>query len=179
MNKHKIAEFLGTWFYSGKIPFAPGTMGSLVAALMVIPIIHTIGYMGVPLLTIVCFFFGIWSSSIMIEKLGVEDPGQIVIDEVVGMWLTMILFVANYNLLTLYIFTDIIYLPTRHDTILLPSIVTFITFRIFDIWKPFPVSWADNNVKGGLGVMLDDVIAAVYASIAAAFICLGMIHLIR
>lgn len=163
-KKQLIAEIISTWFYVGKIPFAPGTMGSLVAAIMILPIIIFMGLNSLIVLTIACFFIGKWSSDVMIDFWDEKDPSQIVIDEVVGMWLTFYLFMLSlFALIKLEI-----YLYTEHDYALSSAIfiISFLMFRLFDIWKPFPVSWADTKIKGGLGVMLDDVIAAIYAGLA-------------
>ena len=70
-----------------------------------------------------------------------EDPGAIVIDEVAGQWLVLVAAPLD---------------PLAYA-------LAFLLFRIFDIWKPWPVRWADRHVKGGLGIMLDDILAAIYA----------------
>jgi phosphatidylglycerophosphatase A len=84
-----------------------------------------------------------------VRKLRVADPAYAVWDEFVGLWIAL---------------TPLVGMPGSWAWI----IAGFILFRIFDIWKPWPVSWADRNVEGGLGVMLDDVIAGLYAAIVLA-----------
>ena len=97
-----------------------------------------------------CFFFiGIWASNVYITESGVLDPGPVVIDEVVGQWLTLA------------------FVPTE----LKFYVIGFILFRLIDIFKPWPVCWADRTVIGGFGVMLDDVLAALYSGGAVYFIC--------
>ena len=139
------AGWLASGFGSGLSPVAPGTAGSAAALLpwfalreLPLPIFATA--------LVLAFALGVWASNIVIAKLHIEDPGVIVWDEFVGQWtaLAPLLWFARGWLWI---------------------IVGFGLFRLFDIFKPWPVSWADRQVKGGFGVMLDDVIAGVYAAI--------------
>ena len=121
-------------------PKAPGTFGTLVA----VPIYYFIqswplAYYGIWVL--VTFAFGIYLCQRSAQALGVHDHPGIVWDEMVGYWITM--FAA----------------PRGWEWMLLG----FVLFRVFDIAKPWPVSWADKHVDGGLGIMLDDVLAGVGA----------------
>ncbi len=135
-----------TWFGSGLSPKAPGTMGSLAA----LPFAALMAWVAGPhwawavLITasIVVFVGGWIASERYVRLTNSQDPSLIVIDEVVGMWLT--LAVAPFS-------------PLAYA-------VGFGLFRLFDIAKPFPIGWADRRVKGGLGVMLDDVLAATWAA---------------
>lgn len=132
---------LATWFGTGLSPKAPGTVGTLGSLVLWAPLVLMDTAWWVRLLAaVVVFVVGVVASNHVVRFRG-EDPQFIVIDEVAGMGLT-ILWAA----------------PTW------PSLVVgFACFRLFDIWKPWPVRWADRKVKGGLGVMLDDVLAGVYA----------------
>ncbi len=142
------AILLATWFGTGVLPRAPGTWGS-AAALPFAWAIHTaFGWQGLALASILVFGIGVWASEVYVRQSGAEDPGPVVIDEVVGQWLVLI--------------------PVAPD--LLHYLVGFALFRLFDITKPWPVSWADRNVKGGLGVMLDDVLAAIYGAIILSIV---------
>jgi len=87
------------------------------------------------------FIFGIWVCGRAGDDLGVHDHGGIVWDEFVGFWVTMIAVPAGWQWI----------------------VAGFLLFRLFDIWKPWPISWADQKVSGGFGVMLDDLIAGGYA----------------
>ena len=135
-----------TWFGSGLSPKAPGTMGSLAALPFAAGIAWVSGpaWASLALLTasVGVFIVGTVASQRYIHLTGIQDPGLIVIDEVVGMWLTMA--VAPFS-------------PLAY-------LVGFALFRLFDITKPFPVGWADRRVGGGFGVMLDDVLAATWAA---------------
>jgi phosphatidylglycerophosphatase A len=140
---------------AGLSPWAPGTVGSLVALL------PWWGMVGVqwwlPWLVIpVVFALGVWASSAVIRRLGVEDPGVIVIDEVVGQWLALSLVdlalrVAPWPLLV----------PSTLALLL----AGFLVFRLCDILKPWPASWADRKLDGGFGAMVDDALAGVWAGV--------------
>jgi phosphatidylglycerophosphatase A len=143
-----LPRLLCSWFGAGLLPKAPGTWGSLAA----LPLIWLLAWAGGPKLLgagmLLLFFVGWWASSRMVEEEGAEDPGWIVIDEVVGQGLTLLLTPPSW----------------------LAYAVGFGLFRLFDIKKPWPVSWSDETVKGGLGVMLDDVLAALYGLAAMSLL---------
>jgi phosphatidylglycerophosphatase A len=140
------AGWIASGFGSGLSPFASGTVGSAVA---LIPWI-ALRALGLPLYLLaiaIAFAIGVWASDIVIRKLAVEDPGVIVWDEFVGQWIALIpLVVAPRSWLWIA--------------------AAFVLFRVFDVWKPWPASWADRSIKGGFGAMLDDVIAGAYAGLA-------------
>ena len=136
---HLLAFGLG----SGLLPVAPGTWASLFTAVAYyfLPPVALPAYLaGVAALGVL----GVWVSGVSARRLGVHDHGGIVIDEVVGMLLT--LSVVGRDPLWI--------------------VVAFLCFRIADIWKPWPIRDVDHRLSGGLGIMLDDVLAAVYAAIA-------------
>ena len=149
----KLATIIGTVFGVGYIRPAPGTWGSLVA----LPwawLLHILG--GFPLLllgVIAAFLKGWWATSKMTEGSDDHDPSEIVIDEVVGQWIALLpLSYAAWS-------NDI---PVH---VMWPGwIAAFALFRLFDIWKPWIIGWADRR-GDALGVMLDDVIAGVFAAI--------------
>jgi len=135
-----MIKIIVSWFGVGFIPKASGTFGSL-AALPFAWIIQT--YLGLYALygfTVVLFFIGWWASHIYITATDKHDPSEIVVDEVVGQWLLISVFVPTIQ----------------------AYITAFILFRIFDVLKPYPVSLADKKMDSALGVMLDDVLAALY-----------------
>jgi phosphatidylglycerophosphatase A len=138
----KPGILLATWFGAGYLPKAPGTWGSLAALPFAWVISDQVGSVGLVVASIAVFIVGIWASNVYIALSGQQDPGPVVIDEVAGMWMTLALVPPD---LTLYA-------------------VGFILFRIVDIFKPWPAGWADKSVKGGFGVMLDDVLAALYST---------------
>ena len=186
MSRYKdiLSEVIVTCFYIGKIKFAPGTWGSLFA----FPIIYTINYIivkGAFLLPIEGFSYveqmfitifvalfaaiaillivGVRASNYYMQKNQIHDPSEIVIDEVVGQMLTSgltmlsIVFVYNSELGKVYNSGVIDFVCF----FLLP----FGLFRACDIIKPWPINWMDKNIKGGFGVMVDDIAAAFMASV--------------
>ena len=138
------ASVIATWFGAGLIPFAAGTWGSL-AALPFAWVIQTHwGAAGLIVATIVATVAGIWASSVLSARSAVNDPGFIVIDEVAAMFLTLAAAPRTWWAYA----------------------VGFLLFRAADIVKPWPASWCDREVHGGLGVMLDDLVAGLYACAA-------------
>jgi len=127
---------------------APGTVGSLVALLPWWFLLRGLPTGWYVALLAAGFLLGVWACSVCDRRLGMHDQGALVWDEVIGMWIT--LFAA----------------PSPWWWML----VGFALFRLFDIWKPWPVRLADRRVHGGFGVMLDDVAAGVYALVALQLI---------
>lgn len=129
-------HLLAFGFGSGLAPFAPGTFGTLAAVLLYLPM----QYLSLPLYCLmvaaVCVT-GVWICGRSSEMLGVHDHGGIVWDEFAGYFITMIAAPAGWQWIVL----------------------GFVLFRIFDIIKPWPIKWADKQVHGGLGIMLDDILA--------------------
>ena len=136
-----ISVVICTFFGVGFIPFAPGTWGALAALPLAWLIRSGLGDAIFLALTVLFFFIGAWASNCFIDNVGRDDPGAIVIDEVVGQWMTLLWFP---NDITFYI-------------------IGFFLFRIFDIFKPWPIILLDKKIKGGFGVMLDDIAAAFFS----------------
>ena len=132
--------FLAFGFGSGLAKKAPGTMGTL-AAIPVYWLFAQADLLIYSVLTVIATTAGIWICDIAAKKLAVHDFGGIVWDEVAGYLITMWL------------------VPCTWQTVL----TGFVLFRIFDILKPWPIKWLDRHVKGGFGIMIDDVLAAVFA----------------
>lgn len=132
--------FLAFGFGSGLSPIAPGTCGTIAA----IPLYWLLSYASPSvylIVTCVAFIVGVKVSDIVSHDLGEHDYKGIVWDEIVGYWLTMFMVPKGVWWV----------------------VAGFILFRLFDIWKPWPISWVDKRVKGGLGIMVDDVLAAIPA----------------
>jgi phosphatidylglycerophosphatase A len=141
--KINVFVFLSTFAFVGRFPFAPGTAGSFVGVLLAWPILMYFGVLGLVTAVIIIFIVGVWAVDIHQTHTGAHDAGEIVIDEVAGQWL--VLLVASL---------DIVHFG-----------LGFLLFRLFDIWKPWPICWVDRTLKGGFGVMADDIIAGIYALI--------------
>lgn len=137
----RLVKALVTWFGAGLLPKAPGTWGSLAA----LPFAWGLQWIGgavvLAVAAAVLFVLGWRVADAYTSATGRRDPPEVVVDEVVGQWVTLL--AAGQN--------PILYA------------VGFVLFRVADIWKPWPVRWADRAVPGGLGIMLDDVLAGGYA----------------
>jgi len=138
-------HLLAFGFGSGLAPFAPGTFGTLAAVLLYLPL-QSLSLSSYLLFTALVCFVGIWICGQSSKLLGVHDHGGIVWDEFAGYFITMIAAPAGWAWIVL----------------------GFVLFRIFDILKPWPIKWADKQVHGGLGIMLDDILAG--------FISLGIMQ---
>ena len=155
----RAAIFLATGAYSGLAPIAPGTAGSLLVAVLLL-FVHNFNNPVFWGLLVVLFFVGIWAAAEAERFYKKEDASQIVIDEIVGMMVS------------------VAFLPAGWKTV----VVAFFMFRLFDILKPFPIrqfehagEWVGKlsgdsprlfSLAGGIGVMSDDVMAGIYANIA-------------
>jgi phosphatidylglycerophosphatase A len=134
---------LATWFGAGLLPWAPGTWGSLAALPCAWVLVWVAGWPLLLVATILVFAVGIWSSERYSSRSKRSDPGEVVIDEVAGQWLVLCLMPLD----------------------VLSYLAGFVAFRFFDITKPWPVSWAERRLRGGLGIMADDIVAALYGLI--------------
>lgn len=149
-NKFQLSDpiqFLALGFGSGLAPKAPGTFGTL-AAIPLFLLLMNISPLYYGVIVFVMSVAGIYICQKAADAAGVHDHGAIVWDEIVGFLITMFM------------------VPVSWQSIL----IGFILFRVFDIFKPWPISFIDKNVHGGLGIMLDDVIAG--------FAALAIMHLI-
>jgi phosphatidylglycerophosphatase A len=144
---NKISRFLATGFYSGYSPIAPGTAGSAVAWVIFILIP---GLRDVPLLltSIVVFFIGVKVAT-DVEKTDGHDASVIVIDEVVGMWISLLFLPASISWAG--------------------WVAAFFIFRLFDIIKPFPAG-RSQKLPAGWGIMVDDMFAGIYTNLAVQLI---------
>ncbi len=136
-------HLLAFGFGSGLSPRAPGTMGTLVAVPLYLLMVEYLAMEGYLVMLLMTFLVGIYLCGKTARDLGVHDHGGIVWDEFVGYWITMLM------------------VPVIWYWVL----AGFVLFRIFDILKPFPIGLLDKKVGGGLGIMIDDVVAGVYAAI--------------
>ena len=134
------AGFFAFGFGSGLAPFAPGTFGTLAAIPLYLVLMQFSWWM-YAFLVLIAFIVGVRLCDVTGGRLGVHDYGGIVWDEFVGLWITLFLVLFSWQNI----------------------ILGFIVFRLFDIIKPFPIGWLDKKVSGGFGVMIDDVLAGIYA----------------
>jgi phosphatidylglycerophosphatase A len=139
----RLAVFVATAGYSGYFPFAPGTVGSAVGLVVYLLVWWSRSPILEAALIVVLFAAGTWAGTIAERYFGGIDPGPIVLDEVVGMLITLACIPVDVS----------------------GAIAGFFLFRLFDVLKPFPARRLEN-LHGGLGVMADDAMAAVYANIS-------------
>jgi len=145
-----MRKFFLTVGFSGLSPKAPGTVGTFVSLILAIILLKYISITTLFLLTILISVIAVKQIDIYEAQVGEHDSKEIVIDELSGMWLT--LCIAG----------------TTNENIIFMAIFGFIYFRIFDIWKPSIIGKIDKKVKGGWGVMGDDMLAGVFAGISTA-----------
>ena len=135
------ATLLATWFGTGFLPIVPGSCASLAA----LPCAAALLWLGGPALLLAAsaalFVMGMWAADAYMDAIKVHDPPAIVVDEVVGQWLTLALLPLD----------PLVYA------------LGFVLFRVLDVLKPWPANFIDRAVTGGFGVVLDDVVAGAYA----------------
>ena len=149
---NKINFFFVTLFGIGKIKKIPGSFASLATALFLFFLFHILNVSPNIVLfsIIVIFFISLYAVSIFIKDLPNKDPKEIVIDEFIGQSIPICLYEVAHDM------------PKETDQVLKFYFIMFILFRIFDIAKPFPVSYYDKNFKNSFGVIMDDVCAGLY-----------------
>ncbi|MGN6328140.1 MAG: phosphatidylglycerophosphatase A family protein [Rhodanobacter sp.] len=148
------AGWLACGFGSGLAPIAQGTFGSLAALLPWL----LLRELPLPLYVVILlsgFAVGVWACNVASRALGVADHRSLVWDEFIGQWMALL---------------PLLVLPAPWWAVVLG----FGLFRLFDVWKPWPIRWLDRRVKGGMGVMIDDVVAGVFAAVVLA---LGLLFL--
>ncbi len=146
------AGWLACGFGSGLAPVAQGSFGSL-AALLPWLALREMTWPWYLLALLAGFAVGVWACDVAGRALGVDDHRSLVWDEFIGQWIT--LWPLSIPLL----------LPASGYARWMP-VAAFALFRLFDVWKPWPIRWLDRRVKGGFGVMIDDAIAGVFAGLA-------------
>ena len=147
----KINLLFISFFNVGKIKFAPGTFSSLITCIIFFLLINFISFQVFFILTLIIFFYSLYAINNTYKYFESDDPSEIVIDEVVGQMIP---------LLSIPIFETLY--PT---SLAIYCIFSFFIFRLFDIWKPFPINYIDKNVKGSIGIMFDDILAGLYTTI--------------
>jgi phosphatidylglycerophosphatase A len=142
---NKLAVAIATWFGCGYFPAAPGTVGSLAALVIAAILISRAGWPPwyFTVLAVLILAPSIWAAGVTARLRGEKDPGVVVVDEVIGQWLTLS-GMASVNWKA--------YLGA------------FVLFRIFDVWKPVPIRQLEA-LPGGVGIVADDVLAGVYAAL--------------
>ena len=135
------AALIATGFCAGFLPVGPGSWGSLAALLGGWFIVGQGGQIALAAAALIAFAFGWWASTRVVHTSGLADPSFVVIDEIAAQWLVLLAAPADWRWYA----------------------TAFLLFRVFDILKPWPIRGIERRVRGGLGIMLDDVLAAIYA----------------
>jgi phosphatidylglycerophosphatase A len=139
--KTSVAYVLATWFGCGRVPFAPGTLGTL-AALPLYSLLSRLGPYGVLSGAVAITFVGVWASGHVARTRAQKDPQIVVIDEVAGMLVTLLPGGQGWNI-----------------------VAGFVAFRIFDQWKPWPANVLEARLPDGWGIVMDDVAAGAWAAL--------------
>jgi phosphatidylglycerophosphatase A len=152
----RLAVFLATFGYVGHFPVAPGTAGSAAALVLYALLRWTEASLGLgpqgsalaeSTVIVILFAVGSWAGSVAEAHSGLKDPGHVVLDEVIGMLLTLVGVPVTW----------------------VGALVGFFLFRVFDIVKPFPARWCES-LHGGVGIMADDAVAGIYGNVALRLI---------
>ena len=155
----KPSHLISTFFGVGLLPFAPGTWGSLVALLLFyLLIFFQLSFSVFTLILLLFSLISIITCEIATKNLTNRDQKSIVVDEISGLW-TSFLFIP---LLGLYDFSN----SEWQEGTFLATFILFLSFRFFDILKPHPISFVDRNFKTGFGIVLDDLVAGVFAGLS-------------
>ena len=149
-KKNNPFIFTASFFYAGFFPYGPGTVGSVAAFLLYIFLLRFLNPFYYIVLCIIIFIAGVFVSSKASKISGLEDPSFVVIDEVLGY---------------LAVMSGLLWMHFDFFHILIYSLIGLLLFRIFDISKPLFIGTIDKKIKGGLGIMLDDVAAALFSLI--------------
>ena len=140
-----LARIIATWFGCGYVPKAPGTAGSLAALAMAWVLHHYTGLQlgAFALLATLLIPFAVWAAHVTSQVTGLKDPQIVVVDEVVGQWIALAgAFTLNWK----------------------SWLAAFVLFRLFDVWKPFPIRRLER-LPGGVGIVADDVMAGFYGAL--------------
>ncbi len=144
MASSRAAALIGTWFGAGFLP-APGTAGSVAAILIAVALHSYLGIcqLGIGLMAAGLFLPGVWASTRVSRDRNLKDPQIVVVDEVLGQWVTLV-GAATLNWKSF--------------------LAAFVLFRLFDIWKPYPIRKLEK-LPEGWGVVMDDILAGVYGAV--------------
>lgn len=156
-NLKKPYDFIASLGGIGLIPFAPGTFGSIFAWLVFVIMSHFVNML---IYTIAIVFIAIWVCEKASVNLIQKDHKSIVIDELAGMWVALV---------------PVIYFASNQFERIIYTCLALVFFRVFDILKPFPISYFDKKYKNGFGIVLDDIIAGIFSGILSVLIVVFLI----
>ena len=149
-NLKNPSHLFATIFGIGNIAFAPGTFGSIFAWILFIVVSHFLDSTNMVVLCVFIIAISIWVCDKASNDLIERDHKSIVIDELAGMWLCLL---------------PVLFLASSQQERIIYAVLALIFFRIFDILKPYPISYLDEKFKNGFGIVLDDLVAGIFALI--------------
>jgi phosphatidylglycerophosphatase A len=158
-NLRDPIQFLAFGMGSGLFPKAPGTAGS-AAALIFFPLLMMMPLWAYGATIVLAAVVGNFICGYAAKKLGVHDDGRIVWDEFVGQW------IALFSLPVWWQYG----MPSHFGAVFFWVLLGFLLFRFFDVLKPWPISWLDEKLEGGFGIMADDIVAGVFAALFLLFL---------
>ncbi|MBH0097048.1 phosphatidylglycerophosphatase A [Psychrobacter sp. NZS113] len=164
----RMVYWLGIGLGSGLPRRAPGTWGTVGGLIIAIPLM-SLGFIPFLILTILSCIFGVWICGRTSELMQGHDDPHIVWDEWSGIWITLLPF-SYMGVAATNFWQDV-----SQELSIFAIVIAFILFRFFDIIKPPPIGWADKKVAGGLGIMLDDIIAGIMAAVLWVVVMLGVL----
>jgi len=147
---------------AGLSPKAPGTMGTLASLPVGLLVLYYFGAESLFMLTLTITVIGIFEINKYETQTGLHDQQHIVIDEAAGMWLSLMIAISTASTID-YQYAEI-----------MAIVFSFASFRLFDIWKPSTIGWIDREVEGGLGVMMDDILAGIAGGLLSAIVLMGI-----
>jgi phosphatidylglycerophosphatase A len=151
-----------TFFGTGLSPTAPGTVGSFAALIVALAILQYFPMETLFMLTLAITIIGIFEINKYEKETGTHDDKSIVIDEVSGMWIALMIALSTAETMS------------YENAYLMAVVFSFASFRLFDIWKPSTIGTIDRDVKGGLGVMGDDILAGIAGGLLSVVILMGL-----
>ena len=164
----RVVYWLGIGLGSGLPRRAPGTWGTVGGLIIAIPLL-SLGFIPFLILTILSCILGVWICGRTAELMQGHDDPHIVWDEWAGIWITLL------PLSYMGIADDNFWQNVSQELSIFAIVFAFILFRFFDIVKPPPIGWADKRVAGGLGIMLDDIIAGIMAAVVWVAVMFGVL----
>ena len=164
----RVVYWLGLGLGSGLPRRAPGTWGTVGGLIIAIPLL-SLGFVPFLILTILSCILGVWICGRTAELMQGHDDPHIVWDEWAGIWITLL------PLSYMGIADDNFWQNVSQELSIFAIVFAFILFRFFDIVKPPPIGWADKRVAGGLGIMLDDIIAGIMAAVVWVVVMFGVL----
>jgi len=151
-----------TFFGTGLSPKAPSTVATIAALLLGFAVLHYLGMETLFMLTFAVTVIGVFEVNKYENATGEHDQEEIVIDEAAGMWLSLMIAASTATAMS-YPYAN-----------MLAIVLSFLSFRLFIVWKPSTIGWINREVKGGLGVMMDDIIAGIAGGFLSVLILMGV-----